>query len=257
MDISIVIPNYNTGNLLANTLASIFNAPCKYELEVLIMDNLSSDNPLAILRQFPAEHIHFHSESDSGIYDAMNKGIRQAKGNWLIFLGAGDELIMDSVNQLPFDSLIYRMIYGDVYLVQSSQVYDGPFDFKKMTDKNISHQAIFYHSSLFQKLGLFDLRYRITADYVFNLALFGTMGHSITYVPLVISRFLGGGISDSLRDNAFHDHKFKIINKTVLKRPSLSGLCHLMRYNMSHSRKFLRARLGLNRQEGLSRKKGQ
>ena len=246
MDISIIIPNYNSGELLGKTLASIFNFPCKYQLEVLIMDNLSVDAPLELVRRFPSPQIVFQSEPDLGIYDAMNKGINLAKGKWLIFLGAGDELILDSVNQLPLDADHLRMIYGDVYLVQSGRIYDGPFDFLKMTEKNISHQAIFYHASVFSQLGLFDLRYKITADYVFNLAVYGSMSHAIRYVPLTISRFLGGGLSDTVRDSAFHDHKFKIINETLLKRPSLQGLWQLMRYNMTHSQKFIQAKLGLS-----------
>lgn len=243
MDISIIIPNYNSGELLGKTLSSIFAIPCKFHLEVLILDNLSSDYPMDTVHRYPSQQVVFKSESDRGIYDAMNKGIGMAKGKWLIFLGAGDELIMENVNQLPLDSETYRMIYGNVYLVQSQKVYDGPFDFLKMTEKNISHQAIFYHASVFGQLGLFDLRYKITADYVFNLAVFGTMSHAIHYVPLTISRFLGGGLSDSAYDHAFHNHKFKIINKVMLKRPSLTGIWELMRYNLIHSRDYLKAKI--------------
>lgn len=208
------------------------------------MDNLSSDNPFAILRRFPSQSIHFHTEADRGIYDAMNKGIQKAKGKWLIFLGAGDELIMDSINQLPLETDAHFMMYGDVYLVKSQRIYDGPFDFMKMTEKNICHQAIFYHASVFRKLGLFNLRYKITADYVFNLTVFGAMGRRIQYVPLIISRFLGGGLSDTAHDHAFHNHKFRIINQAVFKSPSLSGLWELMRYNFIHSRDYLKARIG-------------
>lgn len=244
MHLSVILPNYNSGPLLEKTLASIFDTPCRYSLEVLIMDNLSSDNPLATLHRFPSHPIHFHSEADRGIYDAMNKGIQKAKGKWLIFLGAGDELLMESVNQLPLDSDTPCMMYGDVYLVQSQKIYDGPFDFLKMTEKNICHQAIFYHARVFRQLGLFNLRYPITADYVFNLTLFGAMGHRIQYVPLTISRFLGGGLSDTGQDHAFHKHKFRIINQAVLQRPNLSGFWELMRYNFIHSRNYLKARIG-------------
>lgn len=244
MHLSVILPNYNSGELLEKTLTSIFESPCVYSLEVLIMDNLSTDRPLEIIQRFPNEQIQFHSEADAGIYDAMNKGIQKAKGKWLIFLGAGDELILDSVNQLPLDSDTFKMIYGEVYLVRSQKNYDGPFDFLKMTDRNICHQAILYHASVFRQFGGFDLRYPIMADYVFNLSAFVAMGHLIHYVPLTISRFLGGGVSETARDPIFHYHKFRIINQIVLKHPSLSGLWKLMRYNVIHSRNFLRARMG-------------
>lgn len=243
-DISIIIPNYNSGNLLEVTLKSIFSTACDYSLEVIVMDNLSTDQPEEILKAFPSKSINFCSESDQGIYDAMNKGIRMAKGNWLIFLGAGDELILESVNQLPLRSDRWMMVYGDVYLVQTGKVYDGEFDFSKLTEKNISHQAIFYRSEVFQKLGHFDVRYKITADYVLNLALFLEMKHLICYHPLTVSRFLGLGISDRVRDHLFHDHKLSVISRIILQRLNARNLLHLARYYLYYFRAGLKNNFG-------------
>jgi glycosyltransferase involved in cell wall biosynthesis len=214
-------------------------------LEVVIVDNLSSDSPKETLENFPQEQLVFLSEPDRGIYDAMNKGIKLAKGRWVIFLGAGDELIMDSVNQMPLDNDQLMMVYGNVYLVQSQKIYDGEFDFLKMTEKNISHQAIFYHTRVFQKIGYFDVRYKITADYVFNLAIFSAMSHLIRYYPLTISNFLGMGLSDLVRDDAFHDHRFSIINKVALRNLSLKGVRQLIAFDLAHTKKYLKYKIGV------------
>jgi glycosyltransferase involved in cell wall biosynthesis len=244
VDISVIIPNYNSGNLLEVTLKSIFSTGCDYRLEVIVVDNLSTDQPDEILKAFPTKDLVFCSESDQGIYDAMNKGIRMAKGNWLIFMGAGDELLVEHVNQMPLRSDRWMMVYGDVYLVQTGLIYDGAFDFSKLTEKNISHQAIFYRSEVFQKLGDFDIRYKITADYLINLAVFLEMKDLICYHPLTVSRFLGLGVSDRVHDHLFHDHKFSVISKLILRRLNATNLLHLTRYCVAYFRAGIRNNFG-------------
>lgn len=244
MDLSIIIPNFNSGELLKNTLKSIFESEANFQFEVLIIDNLSTDNPEEIVKSFLAEKITFISEKDEGIYDAMNKGIRKAKGNWLYFLGSGDEFLVQNVNRLQFANLKAKMIYGNVVLLQKNRIYDGEFSLFKLMKRNICHQAIFYHKSIFQDFGNFDLRFKVASDYVYNLLLFLKIRKYIKYYPITICNFLGLGVSDKVRDDLFQDKKFIIINKMCLQSLKISNLFSLLQYNTYFLKKYIKYKFG-------------
>ena len=91
--ITIIIPTYNCEKTIGDALDSILGQSIK-EVEVLIVDGLSTDRTLEIVAQYQTKHanIVLHSEKDEGIYDAMNKGIGLAKGDWLYFMGSDDTL---------------------------------------------------------------------------------------------------------------------------------------------------------------------
>lgn len=208
------------------------------------MDNCSSDQPEEIIKNFPFENLYFFSEPDLGVYDAMNKGIRKANGKWLFFLGAGDKVFMDNLNKIFLSNLKFKMIYGDVFLSQKSIAYDGEFDLFKLMKKNISHQSIFYNSVVFEGLGLFDLRFKIAADYVFNLLIFSKMRKEIKYFPYMISEFIGSGISDQLRDDYFQDNKIFIINKIFILNFNIGNFYSLIKYNFYYLRNFIKIKIG-------------
>lgn len=245
IELSIIIPNFNSGNLLDHTLASIFSKQSSYSFEVLIMDNLSTDNPRQYIDNYPEGSIVYHSEQDSGIYDAMNKGIKLAKGNWLIFFGAGDKLLIDAVNQIKFNQLKKsKLIYANTLLLKNGKIYDGEFDLLKLMKRNISHQAIFYNHSVFKELGNFDTNFKITADYIFNLKIFMWTSVEMQYFPLVVSHFMGGGLSDVVRDDFFQDNKLLIINKLVFKNLNWRNLYSLIKYDMYYLKKYIRLKIG-------------
>jgi glycosyltransferase involved in cell wall biosynthesis len=245
IELSIIIPNFNSGNLLDHTLASIFWKDSSFPFEVLIMDNLSTDNPKQYIDNYPEGSVVYHSEQDIGIYDAMNKGVKLASGRWLIFLGAGDELLIDAVNQIKFNQ--YKnctLIYANTLLLKNGKVYDGEFDLLKLMKRNISHQAIFYNLSVFKEIGYFDTNYKITADYIFNLRIFMQTSSEIQYVPLVVSHFMGGGLSDIVRDDYFQDNKLMIISKLVFKNLSLINLYLLIKYHLYFLKKYILLKIG-------------
>ncbi|PZX49795.1 glycosyl transferase family 2 [Algoriphagus ratkowskyi] len=245
INLSIIIPNFNSGSLLDHTLASIFFKEIIFTFEVLIIDNLSIDNPRQYIDNYPEGSIVYISEQDIGIYDAMNKGVKLASGRWLFFLGAGDELIIDAVNQIKFNQ--YKnstLIYANTQLLKNGKVYDGEFDLLKLMKRNISHQAIFYNLSVFNEIGYFDTNFKITADYIFNLKIFMRTTVEIHYLPIVVSRFLGGGLSDDLRDDFFQNNKLKIINKLVLSNFIWENLCALVSYDFYYLKNYLKLKIG-------------
>lgn len=116
------------------------------------------------------------SEPDAGVYEAMNKGIACARGEWLYFIGADDTLHDDNVFK---DMIRYLsnggadVIYGDVIQKSDGQRYCGSSSWHRLIlDRNICHQAIFYRRTVFENVGVFDERYRSWADWEFNIRCF-------------------------------------------------------------------------------------
>lgn len=199
--ISIVIPTYNAENLLVRTLDSIIQK--EYEnKEIVVIDGRSSDKTIEILQRYDSFISFWTSEPDKGTYDAMNKGIKHAKGDFLLFMGAGDLLVVELselASYLQHQNCIY---YGDVYFKQFHRIYDGPFDKRKIITENICHQAIFYPKSVFEKYE-YNLRYPVLADYDLNIKCFGDTDFKFEYLPLLISMFIEGGLSSKISDDRF------------------------------------------------------
>lgn len=222
---SIIIPTYNSEDVLKAAISSIVTQSF-LDFEVLIIDGLSQDNTLQIANSFEDPRIRIFSERDAGIYDAMNKGVKYASGEWLIFLGSDDELfdndvlkdIVNVIHQGPS-----KFIYGNVMLVGSTSwgedghIYNGAYDIRKLFRTNISHQAIFYHRSVFEQCGGYNLKYKICADYDFNLR--AAARFEIQYVDRIIAKFNAGGASTSDRDLTFqldfYDNIFSYYSKNL------------------------------------------
>lgn len=91
MTISIITPSFNSSDYLERAIKSVLNQNYK-NWEHIIIDGVSTDKTIDIVRMYPDSRIKINIEKDNGIYDAMNKGIKMAKGDWLYFLGSDDWL---------------------------------------------------------------------------------------------------------------------------------------------------------------------
>lgn len=196
---SIIIPTYNSEATIQAALTSVKIQQFS-NFEVLVIDGKSSDKTIELSNQFRLEGLNLTciSEPDNGIYDAMNKGIAAAKGEYLYFLGSDDTLfneqvlhqVADSINLQPAD-----LIYGNVLMSTSGQCYDGAFTYEKLLTKNISHQAIFYKRTIFQQLGGYNLKYKLHADWDFNLTCFKNETVQKAYIELIVAHFTEGSTS--------------------------------------------------------------
>lgn len=209
MLLSIIIPTYNSENTISDCLNSVISQTFT-SFEVIIVDGLSGDNTLDIIKSTNDLRIKIISEKDSGIYDAMNKGIGLSKGNWLYFLGSDDLLYTNTVLERISTTLMNtknKVVYGNVAIngnagwAQDAEIYDGEFDLKKLLARNICHQAIFYKSELLIKHN-YNASYKICADYDLNLKLFSR--HPFQYINEVIAKFKGGGQSAGTADDTFN-----------------------------------------------------
>jgi len=197
--ISILIPTYQSDKTLRRALDSLISQEFT-DWEAWIIDGLSKDGTLDIVREYAAgdNRIHFVSEPDRGIFDAMNKGVRLAKGQWIYFLGSDDHLY-DSRVLGAFREDFLRddldLVYGNVMLDPKGQVYDGEFSVEKELRQNISHQAEFFRRDLFGKIGGFNTRYKAFADWDLNIRCFLDPTVRIGYRDRIVATFSMGGIS--------------------------------------------------------------
>lgn len=208
---SIITPTYNCKDKIPYTVESVLSQS-DGDLEYLIIDGSSTDGTDEWAGRIQDPRVRVFSEPDLGIYDAMNKGVKLAKGNYLLFLGAGDTLYPDALMEIR-QSLLGGspgLIYGNVYWVD--RMYDGAFSKGKLALQNICHQAIFYHRKTFDLVGYFDLRFRLLADWEMNMRCFGDDRIEIVHVPVAVSIYEDGGLSDN-SDVCFERDKGRLIRK--------------------------------------------
>lgn len=208
--VSIITVVYNGVSTLEKTIQSVVNQT--YEnVEYIIIDGGSTDGTLDIIKKYEDKINYWVSEEDKGIYDAMNKGIKVAKGDWIYFLGA-DDILYDVLHKV-IDNLdsSKSAIYGDVYMPKKHKIYDGKFTKFKMMFHNICHQAIFYNKEVF-KNKQFDLKYKLLADYAFNLSHYDEK--SFHYIPILVAFYNDiDGSSSQIKDINFKVDKIEYIRK--------------------------------------------
>lgn len=196
---SVVTVCFNALPDLKRTLDSLWQQ--SYDgFESIVVDGASSDGTPEFLKQ-ENKITRFVSEPDSGVYNAMNKAVTLCKGDFIIFMNAGDEFfnpfVLERVNQALQTHPECRFLFGDACIVPE---LGNPFFreyFAPIGKQNICHQSIFYHKSLFQDFGTYDEQLKIFADYDFNLRLLVSKHITPYHLSYPICRFYFGGLSSS------------------------------------------------------------
>jgi len=172
--VSIITVVFNAVNTIEATIKSVINQT--YEnIEFIIIDGGSTDGTIDIIKKYRDRIAYFVSEPDEGIYDAMNKGIKQSTGDWLYFLGADDELRNNKALELIFDNkelLIrdYFLIYGNI-IYDTGEVFISKLNSTIKLGNTIHHQGAFYKRILFNSF-IYDSSLREYADYELNLRIY-------------------------------------------------------------------------------------
>ena len=227
---SIITPSYNACAKLGASFASVMGQASGL-FEYWVIDGASLDGTHEWLASRNEVGFHWISEKDSGVYDAMNKGIAMSQGQFLLFLGAGDRLlpgclqqITDYIEQNP--SSHPRFIYGDVRDMQTGRpLTAGRYSKIRICHGNICHQGIFYDRAIFEMLGGYELRYPIMADWAFNLRCFGDSRIRKLHFPNEIAEFEGGGLCSHTPDRPFAQDRLQLIAERI-------GGGHALRYRM-------------------------
>jgi glycosyltransferase involved in cell wall biosynthesis len=211
--VSIIIANYERAQALEETIRSIVVQ--RYpSLELIIIDNASKDMSVEVIKKYETHIAYWVSEPDKGIYDAFNKGIKISSGDWLYFIGSGDKLVGDDAISRIFSVCEdVDLIYGNVYRFHYGSIYPGRFSKRSLVERNICQQGIFYQRRLFERFGMFETKYPMLADYVFNMRCFGDKRVRTRFVDEVIAFFEGGGASATKKDHNFWQEQEILIRK--------------------------------------------
>ena len=200
---SIIIPTRDAEATIAACLDSIARQTF-HDYEVVMVDGISTDQTVNLAAGLAAKlagQLHTHVGKDEGIYDAMNRGVGFAGGDWLFFLGADDVLFDGDVLARTAAFLgehpSCQLAYGDVVLRSDGSRYGGVFDLDQLLfRRNICHQAIFYRRELFAQLGPYNLRYPVWADWDFNIRCFQNPTLVACHMDIVVSNYNDrGGLS--------------------------------------------------------------
>ncbi|SBW08034.1 conserved hypothetical protein [uncultured Dysgonomonas sp.] len=226
--ISIITVSFNTSDVIEKTIQSVINQIYP-NIEYIIIDGGSTDGTADIIRKYANKITFWISEPDKGIYDAMNKGIDKANGEWINFMNAGDYFANNNVLTEIFNGNSYDhsigVIYGDSIGVKEGNVYvyEKPVPFFKQKNyiqsKGISHQSMFVNSFIAKEIK-FDLNLLICADFDMAYKIFN-LGKKYHYIGIPIAYFESGGISTTRTKQAFYENavitgvqntiKFKLI----------------------------------------------
>lgn len=197
---SIVTVCRNAGSLLGPTMASVRRQSCR-DYEYLVIDGASTDTTVDVVRSYGDLVTTYVCEPDQGIYDAMNKGVRLARGQWIYFLNANDFFAGDTVLERIKVELAKApasdLCFGDVY--HRTDGVDTLLRFDSVNRWNLRcehlcHQTVLAHRSLFERFGTFDLQYRINADYDWLLRVFAA-GIDAHYLGFPVASYDTGGLS--------------------------------------------------------------
>ena len=211
--VSVITATYNAGEDLEKCIESVLKQDYE-QVELIVIDGGSTDATLDIIRKYDQRIEYWISEKDQGVYDALNKGIDVAHGDWLFFLGADDYLAGEQILTNIFsEPQCSKLLYGNVIWGDSGRVYDGKFCSTKLYYRNICQQAIFYHRSLFDDFNRFDLRYPYWSDWAFNMKAFSSRKTKPKYLDMVVSYYCTDGISSNMKDNILLKHRNKIFTE--------------------------------------------
>lgn len=192
MKISVVTVCYNAADTIEKTILSVLNQTY-HDIEYIIIDGGSTDGTVEIIRKYADKIAYWVSEPDKGIYDAMNKGIEVATGEWLNFMNAGD-LFCDKfvlTNVFSDDSVNeYSFLFSDFYVYKKGVKYKVSASYEKGI---LLHQSIIYKKELHNQFG----KYIVTSKYIVSDYLFFNFvpSNKMMRVAFPISVNQEGGVS--------------------------------------------------------------
>ncbi|MBF8150977.1 glycosyltransferase [Winogradskyella sp. F6397] len=199
MLISIITINYNDLEGLQKTMKSVLGQTYT-DIEYIIIDGGSEDGSKAYIESCEQDLAYWVSEPDNGIYNAMNKGIAHATGDYLLFLNSGDWLLDDLVienfvNFIPVEDIIY----GKIKWIKEQKIWDDDFSnkitFKYFSKASLPHQGSFIKHKLFREIGNYDEKLKITSDWKFFVLAIYKYNCSFKRINMFISMCNRDGLS--------------------------------------------------------------
>lgn len=216
MKISVITVTFNSAKTVADTLTSVA-MQTHPDIEHLIIDGASNDGTVEIVRMLASTHTRLISESDRGIYDAMNKGIALASGEIIGFLNSDDFYANSEVLAKIADAFQDSAVdacYGDlVYVSQDNSRVVRYWKSKPFTKGDFAkgwcpaHPTFYIRKSLIERMGLFDQSYKMGVDVEFMMRYLECGKIRAVYLPQVLVRMRLGGASNQSLKNIFQQNK--------------------------------------------------
>ena len=224
---SIITVTYNAGRWLERTIQSIISQSY-FDIEYIVIDGNSTDETPDIIKKYQSSITHCVSEPDKGLYDAMNKGLKAATGDYVLFLNAGDTLYSDTTleeiaNLLDAENLP-DIVYGETKIVDTQ---GNPLAMRRLkAPENLSWKSfgmgmLVCHQSFLVKRTIappYDLQYRFTADYDWCIRCL-KKANSVFNTHLILSRFMEAGLSAANRKEALKE-RYRIMCENYGKIPT-------------------------------------
>jgi glycosyltransferase involved in cell wall biosynthesis len=214
MKLSIITINLNNAQGLQRTIESVISQTFT-DYEYIIIDGGSTDGSVDIIKQYEDKITYWVSEPDKGIYNAMNKGILQAKGEYLQFLNSGDWLLDGNKLQQVFDERPNEdIVYCDLKTDKEIWSYPDKLSLFSFFKGTIGHPASFIKKILFYNIGFYNEKNKIISDWEFFLIAIVKFECSYKHIALLVTYFDKTGISsdkkyikNQLNDRQIFFHK--------------------------------------------------
>lgn len=218
--ISIITVTYNAAGVIEKTLDSLKEQSFK-DFEHIVIDGASTDDTLSLVKGYGIGNTVIISEKDSGLYDAMNKGMRMAKGDFILFLNAGDRFHSSKTleNYANVTGPDTDIIYGDTDIVDvqgnfvSHRHLSAP---ENLTHKSFSKGMLICHQAFMVRRTMapeYDLRYRFSSDYDWCVKCIGSSSSlRCIRIPDVTIDYLNDGLTDKNKLKSLKE-RFTIMTK--------------------------------------------
>jgi glycosyltransferase involved in cell wall biosynthesis len=219
MFFSIITPTYNSEKKIQKHIESLNNQNSSFEQ--IIVDNCSIDKTIDFVKKYSKHDLKIFIENDSGIYEAMNKGIKNSIGKYLIFLNSDDWLYENILEEVK--DFIIKKEYPDVIYSNAFFYKDKKFLFKKkakidnlLKKMSLFHPSIFFKRELFDNF-LYDKKFKVAADYDLILKLYKNPFIRMVYLDKYTSNISLGGFSSDLELSSSDFWKIQIKNNNLKK----------------------------------------
>jgi glycosyltransferase involved in cell wall biosynthesis len=199
--ISIITACFNSETNIEQTIQSVIGQTYP-NIEYIIIDGGSTDKTLDIIKKYNEKITKLVSEPDSGVYDAMNKGIAVSTGEIIQFLNSGDYLqsidTIEKVSEAFSDKSIFG-VYGNVEIFNESggktRIRGCKVTYKSLLYRRICHQALFVRRCLFIEIGLFSTKFKYSSDHEFIVKSIKRYPSNFLYLNMILAKYRQGGMS--------------------------------------------------------------
>lgn len=216
MKVSIITPTFNSSETIIDTINSI-NSQSYDNIEHIIVDGNSSDETINLCKKYSPNSILI-SEEDHGIYDAMNKGIIRSSGEIVGILNSDDFYLSEDIIETVVDSFRndsnLQIVYGNLIYVSSNDVsiplrewISMPYYERYFEDSNVPpHPTLFLKKEVYSSVGLFNLNYKLAADYEFLFRLFKLNNFTSLHINKFFVKMRIGGATNKSIINVFRQN---------------------------------------------------